>query len=383
MSHWRPQRYVTVGRSQSVDEGILENALYTAELTRSHGYGVPPILTLRHLCHLSGASYPYLRHVIGRKSKIETYRTFSIRKQGKQSKNERRIISVPEPRLLILQKWIAQYILSKSSPHPASKAFAPNCTLVDAVVPHCKARWLIKLDVKKFFESISEIQVYRVFIELGYQPLVAFELSRICTRVRVDSKSNRIAKQQVICKIGMPETYNTDHIGYLPQGAPTSPMLANLVARPLDDTLEKIACDFDLTYTRYADDLTFSTTNSSFNRSDAGRLINLVYLALRKNHLSPNTVKTHIIPPNARKVVLGLFVDRERPRLTRQFRNRLRQHLHYLQHEDFGPQIHADKRGFQSVSGLKNHLYGLVAYAGQVEPVYADDYRLKLDRINW
>ena len=383
MNRWRSQHYLATGRSQSVDSTILSNAVATAVLTEKRGHSVPPILTLGHLCHLSGSSYAYVRNVIGRNSKSETYRTFAIKKRGKQLKNERRIISAPEPRLLVLQQWIAHHILSKPAPHSASKAFAPKCTLVDAVAPHCEARWLIKLDVKKFFESISEINVYRVFSELGYQPLVAFELTRICTRVRAGAISDKSEKWRVKNRKGTPRAYSTGNIGYLPQGAPTSPMLANLAVRQLDETLNRLALEFGLSYTRYADDLTFSSKSESFQRTDASQVVNRVYSALRMHHLSPNTTKTHVVPPNARKIVLGLLVDGNIPRLTRQFRYRIRQHLHYLEHKDFGPQAHADNRGFQSVNGLQNHLYGLVAYAGQVDPVYADSCRERLNAIGW
>ena len=67
--------------------------------------------------------------------------------------------------------------------------------------------------------------------------------------------------------------------------------------------------------------------------------------------LSPNVTKTRVLPPGARKVVLGLLVDGQEPHLTREFRARLRQHIYYLLHPDIGPVRHAAKRGFISVRG--------------------------------
>src|SRR5205823_5981263 len=85
--------------------------------------------------------------------------------------------------LMQVQRWIAQRILALGRPHTASFAYAKGNSIKDAAALHCGCRWLIKLDVRRFFESISEIAVYHVFCRLGYQPLVAFELARICTRI--------------------------------------------------------------------------------------------------------------------------------------------------------------------------------------------------------
>ena len=81
------------------------------------------------------------------------------------------------------QRWIAQNILNAVRPHDASYAFARNRDLVGAARRHAGARWLVKMDVRRFFESISEQQVYFVFRRLGYPALLSFQLARICTRL--------------------------------------------------------------------------------------------------------------------------------------------------------------------------------------------------------
>jgi RNA-directed DNA polymerase len=80
------------------------------------------------------------------------------------------------------QRWIAQNILNAVDPHPASFAFAPRRSLLDGASRHAGCSWLIKLDLRNFFESISERRAYRVFKQLGYGGLISFELARICTR---------------------------------------------------------------------------------------------------------------------------------------------------------------------------------------------------------
>ena len=94
-------------------------------------------------------------------------------------------------------------------------------------------------------------------------------------------------------------------------------------------------------------------------------------------------LKTEIIPPRARKVVLGLFVDDLTPRLPREFKEKMRMHLYYLKRDDIGPARHAKKREFTAVASLRNVLYGLAAFATQIEPTYGSSIRKDLDAIAW
>lgn len=254
-----------------------------------------------------------------------------------------------------------------------------------AVRPHCGSRWLLKLDVRRFFESISELSVYKVFRRLGYQPLVSLELARLCTRVGPVSRLRRTARwvRRAPPYVATIHKYAARRFGHLPQGAPTSPMLANLVMLDADAALTKVAQAHGLIYTRYADDLTFSTRRKDFDRLEAADVIKHVYRILGRFGLEPNFAKTNVIPPRARKVVLGLLADQTEPRLTREFKSKMRQHLYYLEHPDVGPLKHADKRGFSAVAGMKNHLFGLAAYARQVEPTYGASLVQRLSAVHW
>lgn len=244
---------------------------------------------------------------------------------------------------------------------------------------------MIKLDILDFFGSISEMQAYRVFLSLGYQPLVSFEMGRLCTyrpkhdmppdyvSPRFQIPSGRIEKRNRVI-----ESYNHPYMGTLPQGAPTSPMLANLAMRDIDEKISAIASRFGLNYTRYSDDLTFSTRND-FDRQQASLLIQEIAKLLIKRGLMLNRQKTAVIPPGARKIVLGLLVDGDLPRLSRSFKDRIRQHLYYL--EKFGPDQHVSKRDFDSIGGFFRHLKGLIDFAHMIEPQYARDAYVRLRTI--
>jgi hypothetical protein len=172
-------------------------------------------------------------------------------------------------------------------------------------------------------------------------------------------------------------------MGHLPQGAPTSPMLANLAVYAFDEMVSTIADRYGLIYTRYADDLALSTRDPAFGRALASRTIGEVHAAMGRFGLSPNVTKTRVSSPGSRKVLLGLLVDGPKPRLSREFKARLRQHLYYLRHPDVGPAVHARKRGFTAIVGLRHHVQGLIAYARQIEPEYGEQRSREFAEISW
>ncbi len=359
-------------------------AIATSQKTIAIHPSLPPILTLKHLAHLTQVPYKHLRDYVSRE--VESYKVFRVRKRSRlRQPTGFRVICVPPPSLSVAQHWIAQHVLAKARPHAASTAFAPNCRLVDAASPHCASRWLIKIDVQRFFESISEIDCYRVFRNLGYQPLVSFELSRICTRNGHFSRLRRAIKwrRKVSLSKSTIPGYASRDIGHLPQGAATSPMLANLAMREADILMTELADRLGLTYTRYADDLTFSTPDVKFDREQARRTVTAVYRILQRFGLNPNLAKTTIASPRSRKIVLGLQVHQDAPRLTRAFRMKIRMHLHYLERADVGAIKHAERRGFSAVAGMRNHLMGLAAYAIQIEPDYGKEVKARLEAVEW
>ncbi len=387
MNEWHSQHYLEAGRKAGIDEELLQRAVATAEHTLSRPKHGPPILTLGHLAHLSGVDTGLLHAYVAR-SGGDPYREFTIRKRPIPGEKPRyRFIAVPEPKLLQVQTWIATEVLRNAPCHAASKAFAPGSRLIAAAAVHCQAQWIIKIDVRDFFESITEIDAHRVFRERGYQPLVAFELARLCTRLRDKHRHPTsvlpLRRRPKYRGDDIEAIYPRKLIGVLPQGAPTSPMLANLAVLKLDETLSQLASNFRLRYSRYADDLTFSTRAKSFGRSRAADAIGQIYQILIGRGLSPNWAKTAIVSPGSRKVVLGLLVDRERPRLSREFRSRLRMHLYFIAHPQHGPAQHARTRGFSSIEGLRQHLLGLIAFAGQIDALYADRCRMEMRRADW
>ncbi len=384
---WNSQRFFRAGELAGIEAEILKNAVAVAEHTLGVRSPGPPILTLGHLGHLTGLNVKYLRSLVARDGD-DPYRQFTIRKRPIPGQPPRfRFIAVPEPQLMGLQRWILSEIIEQAPCHPASVAYVRGSRLFKAASQHLRAQWLIKIDVRDFFESITEIDVYRVFLERGYQPLTVLEFARICTRLRDNLReSGAPAPKNSRTKMRGAESvtaYYSAVMGTLPQGAPTSPMLANLAVQGLDEKLQAISDKVGLRYTRYADDLIFSTSDKSFGRERSIQFIGEAYSALGARGLTPNTSKTLIVPPGARKVVLGLLVDGPKPQLTRDFRAKMRMHLHYLLHKNIGPKAHASNRGFSSVEGLRQHLLGLISFAAQIDLSFANECRRQFRLVEW
>jgi len=379
MQHpWDSQQFRAGARAIGRSEGTIEAAIMIARNIKQTNSDLPVILTLHHLSHLCDVSAEFLQDVIFRK--VEAYRTFRMRKRGRPNalpKPARRFrtICVPDHLLMQAQRWIAQNILNAVTPHAASYAFAKDRDLVKSAKKHAGARWLVKIDVRSFFESISEQRVYFVFRRLGYPALLCFQLARICTRLPLAEFSRPLSETN-----GLP--YRPWPQGHLPQGAPTSPMLANLAVYALDVHLSEMCKGLGWTYTRYADDLAFSRIDD-VRRSSAMHLVKLIEQALSSFGLAVRHSKTSIAPPRARKVMLGVLVDREWPRLTRSFRNNLETHLYALTSLKIGVRAHIQRRGFASRIGMQRHVAGLLAFAHQVDREYAaKQYRL-FNAIDW
>ncbi len=214
----------------------------------------------------------------------------------------------------------------------------------------------------------------------GLLPAHRLELTRLCTHAPSGSECYGRAERLAPITWRPIYAYRQFHIGYLPQDAPPSPMLSNLIMRETDNLIAALARRAGLTYTRYSDDITFSTTGGIRPRESNGSRL--------ENHRDPAPCRTTgeqkedaYCATGARKVVLGLLVDDEAPRLTREFRDRLRQHLYYL--EKLGPETHRAARHFDTVSGLYRHVRGLIDFANSVDTTFAAAMRAKFDAVSW
>lgn len=345
-----------------------------------HDNKVPVVFTLMHLSVLAGVQYDYLRSIAMR-LRANDYTVYPKRKRSGGT----RWISVPSPQLAATQRWIASNILTSpgvlSRVHPAAKAYSRRSSIIKNAEAHAGAAWLIKIDIEGFFESISERQVYWAYRELGYPALLSFEMARISTRV-IHSAPEQERRRDGQARWKKPTSekncpYQADIIGHLPQGAPTSPMLSNLVARHIDEAVQAIAEHNDGVYTRYADDLVLSFTTGPKSRLVG--ILSEVRTIIGKSGFTMNRKKTRVLGPGARKIVTGLLVNEASPRIPKDMRAHLDLALYQL-----------EKRGIADCSNWErskhplsylDHIGGLIQFAHTVEPTYAESLSRRLHAV--
>jgi len=208
-----------------------------------------------------------------------------------------RTILAPDPDLKKIQRLILHRLLAKLKVHNAAHGFQSNRSIVTNALPHVGVAVVIHLDLQNFFPSISATRIDNYFRLTGWNAEAAALLTQLCT-----------------------------HQGALPQGAPTSPKLSNLVNYRLDIRLSKLAAKFNGTYTRYADDLTFSISNVPKPRSIIAWAKDIVGDEGYRLHMHK---KLRISRPHDRQLVTGLVVNKN-INLPRATRRRLRAVDHHL-----------------------------------------------------
>lgn len=373
MTQWNPNLYRKEGLSKGYNVHYLTSLVEQGEKSTEKNF--PVVFSLAHLANLSRTLYSDLHIFVSRtviQRKDFPYKNFPIAKRT----GGKRWISIPTPALMAVQYWINQNILSKATPHSAAYAYVPNKKIIQHAQRHCGAAWLIKIDIKDFFGNISERQIFDVFLGLGYPKLLSFEMARLCTRVTPKRKGKRwrnIVTEHTI------SAYDSKFVGSLPQGAPTSPALSNLVCMNLDKKLTSFAISQGATYSRYADDLCFSL--SAGCRKDALYIKKEISKILREHGFSDNSKKTRIVPPGARKILTGLIINDELPKIPKEIRDSVRMHLYYAKKN--GIASHCTVRGFRSVIGFKNYLSGMIGYISSINSQQGKKLRTEFNSLPW
>lgn len=328
-------------------------------------HDLPVIFSLKNLSFILDMEYCDLMKIVRGIDGYYAYYTIKKKRGG-----YRRIV-VPYQNLKVVQRWILKEILEKGKVHSACKGFVKQRGIVDNAKPHIGKAYIRKFDLKNFFESINIRRVYGLFREFGYSKAVSYDLATLCTIKISDEKFEFLGgKQQYLLK-------DLHDIRYpvLAQGAPTSPMIANLVCRKLDARLEKYSIQNGIKYTRYADDLTFSA-------DDPEKLPNVSFIrkVVEEEGLKLNESKTGTFGRDSRQIVTGILVDGEQVHLPQKFKREIFRHLHFC--EKFGTRQH-----FQYVSPGKDNyrewLYGKIYFVNSVEPNVAKKMLEIADRLDW
>ncbi len=245
---------------------------------------------LRQLLGLSAEALAGLLDADGTQHS-SNYRVFTIPK-GRSSGWRR--ISAPTARLLAVQRLILLNALVESRPHPASSAFSLGSSIVRNAAAHLSSALIVVLDLRDFFGTTTYAQVVQAFLNIGAGIEVARLLALLCTEPTGRRPSQ--LEHDLGLTVGRA----------LPQGAPTSPAIANLVAFDLDQAMSLLANEAGCRYTRYSDDLTLSSTRAGI---DADWLLREAYRIVVDHGFSVNITKTRAMTDRDRQLVTGLIVN--------------------------------------------------------------------------
>jgi RNA-directed DNA polymerase len=318
---------------------ILENAADVAK-----GMGIT-VNTLRFLA--------YDRKT----STISHYKRFTLPKKTGGT----RLISAPMPKLKAAQYWVLHNILEKVETHQNAHGFIAKRSIITNAQPHLGSDILVNIDLKDFFPTLSFMRVKGLFRSFGYSESISALLTLICTEA--DTEEVILDGQRYF--IALSERR-------LPQGAPSSPAITNLICRRMDRRFEKFATKLGFTYTRYADDLTFSAKGEATKKL-CTVLRNLAPILTHEGFII-HPDKTRVLRKSQRQEVTGLIVNEKLgvPRDTlRKFRAAL------FQIEKDGP---AGKK-WGSTPDVIAAIKGFAEFVAMVNPEQGKKYKEQVARI--
>jgi len=283
-----------------------------------------------------------------------------------KSDGTHRLIEGPKPRLREIQRRILREILDRLAPHDAAHGFVRNRCCATAAAKHAGEEVVVTVDLSNFFLNVPLARVHAIFRCLGYPYSVARTLTRLCTTA---TPLTVLDAQQV--DFLTRQRFATPH---LPQGAPTSPALANLAAQRLDRRIAGLVRRFEARYTRYADDLTFSG-DRAFHRQIPS-FLRAVSEIVKDEGFALNTPKTRIMPRSTRQAVTGIVVN-DHINVTRPTYDALKATLTNCVRHGPASQNHHAHPNFRS------HLDGRIAWVGSLNPQRGEKLRRIFEAINW
>jgi len=271
------------------------------------------------------------------------YREFVIsKKSGGQRK-----IHAPVQGLKTIQKCLNLVLQCVFEPHTAATGFVPGKSIVDNAMVHKGMHYVYNIDLKDFFPSIG---FKRVKVCLGLPPfdlndeiqdgrgLLAFFITHLCcTSMEVQRKDESGSWIKEVRFV-------------LPQGAPTSPTITNVVSQRLDRKLTGVAKRFGANYSRYADDITFSSYHNIYQ--PGSEFIVELNRIIAGQRFDINPLKTRLQKSCYRQEVTGLVVN-EKPNVHRRYVKKIRTMLHNWEKLGFAE---ANKIFISEYSGDKGHV---------------------------
>lgn len=301
---------------------------------RSHMVGLPLVEDLEDLTDYVHLSSGLLYRLSKYNNKF--YKSFKLPKKS----GGFRIIFCPSKEMKAVQAWILRTILDKIPMSDSATGFRTGKNTLDNAKPHKDNRYFLCLDIEDFFPSIPYAKVYTVFKAIEYNSHVSHIFASLCT-----------------CK------------GKLPQGAVSSPALSNIICTRLDHRISGYVGKRNITYTRYADDMAFSSLSPI-------RLVGtkkVIVEILRSEGFELNKAKTRFLGPRRQRKVTGLIISDESLGVGRKRKRILRATIHRL--------VTANLSNIER-GRLSRHISGWFAYMNSIDPKGLDQLKLYAKRLS-
>jgi retron-type reverse transcriptase len=321
--------------------------------------GMPVLASPADVARALGLAIPELRWLAFHAEAPEKthYVYFEIPKRSGGT----RLLASPHAKLRKAQSWIAEHVVAKAPVTPQAHGFVPGRSTVTNAAPHVGRGVVVNLDLEDFFPSVTFPRVRGLFESFGYSPAVATILALLTTEsprtpMDLDGKRYWVAAKDRA----------------LPQGACTSPAIANLVSRKLDRRLAGMSAKLGWAYTRYADDMTFSASGE--HKKDVGLLLARVRHIAGEEGFRLNAKKGRVQRSGGRQEVTGIVVN-QKPGIAREEVRRLRAILHGAKKTGLEAQNREGRPAFEA------WLRGKIAYVMMVDREKGSALRAALDAI--
>ncbi|GAC66875.1 reverse transcriptase family protein [Gordonia soli] len=309
---------------------------------------LPELHDVEQFAHWLDFTVPELEWFADREGRLRTARPtlrhYRVWRRDKRSGV--RVIEAPKPRMRETQRRLLRRLVERIPAHQAARGFEPGSSTAAFAWPHTDRPTVLRVDLRHCFESVPAARVRRVFADVGYPASVARLLAELCTTTTPIDELTGIDSEHAMLLRGR----------HLPQGAPTSPHLANLAMRSLDRRITGFAELNGLRYTRYGDDLAISG-----DEMDAGRALWTVARIIRAEGFTVHPEKVRIMGRHQQQRLAGLVVN-DRPRVSRVDYDNLRALLHNAIRDGATAQNREGHPEFRS------HVYGLIAWVGATDP---------------
>lgn len=284
----------------------------------------------------------------------------------KKRSGGQRLIEAPKALLKYTQQKILREILDRIPVHSNCHGFTIGKSILTNALPHTRQRVLVKLDLRNFYTSINFSRIVAIFRSLGYCREAALWLARLTTSAWPTHEPFPTGVD-----VGTRLALARRH---LPQGAPTSPALANLSAFSLDLRLTGLARAYNVKYTRYADDLTFSGPGRFL--PSLPNFLQVVQKVIRAERFVLHPGKRRVIRENQRQTVTGVVVN-DIPNVPRPEYDRIKAILTNCVRKGPSTQNHAQHPEFAQ------QLLGKIGHVKQLHPARGEKLLALYRQIDW